>query len=96
MESTPQATWDAKFGLRKCEKVAEKYICLRHLRRIQTKGNSTMKTLIFLFGVAVMLGLASCASEPATTTTTTTHETTTMAAPATTQQTTTTRASGGY
>ena len=49
-----------------------------------------MKTLILLLGVAGLLGLASCASEPATTTTTTTHETTTVAQPTTTQQTTTT------
>jgi hypothetical protein len=49
-----------------------------------------MKTFIFLLGVAVTLGLASCASEPATTTTTTTHETTTVAQPTATQQTTTT------
>ena len=49
-----------------------------------------MKILISLGGVAVMLGLASCAGEPATTTTTTTHETTTVAQPTATQQTTTT------
>jgi len=49
-----------------------------------------MKTFIFLLGVAGLLGLASCASEPATTTTTTTHETTTVAQPTATQQTTTT------
>ena len=55
-----------------------------------TKGNSTMKTFICLLGVILMLGLASCASEPATTTTTTTHETTTVAQPTATQQTTTT------
>ena len=59
-----------------------------------TKGNSTMKTLILLLGVAVMLGLAACAGEP--TTTTTTHETTTVAHPTATQQTTTTRSTGGY
>ena len=40
-----------------------------------------MKTFILLLGVAGLLGLASCASEPATTTTTTTHETTTVAQP---------------
>ena len=90
MEFTRRASWDGKFQLHNAEKMWEKYICLRHLRRILNKGNSTMKIFIFLLGVAGMLGLASCASEPATTTTTTTHETTTVAEPTATQQTTTT------
>jgi uncharacterized lipoprotein YajG len=55
-----------------------------------------MKIFIFLLGVAATLGLASCASEPATTTTTQTRETT-VAQPAATQQTTVTHTSrGGY
>jgi hypothetical protein len=62
----------------------------------QQKGNSSMKTFILLLGMAVMLGLASCASEePATTTTTTTRETTTTV-PTTTQQTTTQQTMGTY
>jgi hypothetical protein len=62
----------------------------------ETKGNSTMKTLIFLLGVGVPLGLAGCAGEPTTTTTTTTRETTTLAPTVTpTQQTTTQQAMGG-
>lgn len=90
MEFTPRASWDGKFQYHNAEEIREKYICLRHLRRILNKRELTMKTFILLLGVAGLLGLASCASEPATTTTTTTHETTTVAQPTATQQTTTT------
>jgi len=61
----------------------------------QQRDSTMMKILMLLLGTAFMLGLSSCASEPATTTTTTTRETT-VAQPTAVQQTTTTRSSGGY
>jgi|SRR6478609_10594669 len=95
MEFTPRASWGAKFqwpNRRKnfARNTSVRDTCAEH----SNKGIQTMKILILLSGAAVMLGLSSCASEPATTTTTTTHETTTVAQPAATQQTTTTRSTG--
>src|SRR5205823_1216971 len=37
MEFTRRASWDGKFRWHNAEKVGEKYICLRHLRRILNK-----------------------------------------------------------
>ena len=95
MEFTPQASWAAKFQWPNRTKnfarnTSVRDTCAEH----STKEIQTMKILILLTGAAVMLGLSSCASEPAATTTTTTHETTTVAQPAATQQTTTTHTTG--
>jgi uncharacterized lipoprotein YajG len=41
-------------------------ICLRQLHGILSEEKSLMKKFIFLLGLAAMLSLASCASEPTT------------------------------
>lgn len=95
MEFMPRASWGAKFQWRKQRRNFARNTSVRGTcAELSAKELQTMKILILLTATAVMLGLSSCASEPATTTTTTSHETTTVAQPAMQQQTTTTRTSG--
>ena len=95
MEFMPRASWGAKFQWRNQKRNFARNTSGRGIcAELSAKEVQTMKIFILLTATAVMLGLSSCASEPAATTTTTTHESTTVAQPATTQQTTTTRSTG--